>query len=200
MRSRRGSASRRTAPTSWSCATASSPARSKEPILGRATKLATLIELTESFDLDDIDTMVAGDGANDLGMIQNAGLGVAYHAKPAVAAAAAARIDYRRSHRAACMRRGIDARNLWGNECRRSCDGDPTARSLYSNERGEPPTCPCAGPDDCAKHEILAAHDLVQSRVNAGFPRQHRNRSYYPSPEIAARSRSKANGIEHFGN
>jgi phosphoserine phosphatase len=66
----------------------------KEPILGRATKLATLIELTESFDLDDIDTMVAGDGANDLGMIENAGLGVAYHAKPAVAAAAAARIDY----------------------------------------------------------------------------------------------------------
>jgi phosphoserine phosphatase len=66
----------------------------KEPILDRATKLATLIELTESFDLDDIDTMVAGDGANDLGMIQNAGLGVAYHAKPAVAAAAAARIDH----------------------------------------------------------------------------------------------------------
>jgi phosphoserine phosphatase len=66
----------------------------KEPILGRAAKLATLIELTESFDLDDIDTMVAGDGANDLGMIGNAGLGVAYHAKPAVAAAAAARIDH----------------------------------------------------------------------------------------------------------
>jgi phosphoserine phosphatase len=66
----------------------------KEPILGRATKLATLIELTESFDLDDVDTMVAGDGANDLGMIENAGLGVAYHAKPAVAAAAAARIDH----------------------------------------------------------------------------------------------------------
>ncbi|MBV9458162.1 MAG: phosphoserine phosphatase SerB [Bradyrhizobium sp.] len=66
----------------------------KEPILGRATKLATLIELTEDFDLDAIDTLVAGDGANDLGMIQNAGLGVAYHAKPAVAAAAAARIDH----------------------------------------------------------------------------------------------------------
>jgi len=66
----------------------------KEPILGRAAKLQTLIDLTESFDLDDIDTMVAGDGANDLGMIQNAGLGVAYHAKPAVAAAAAARIDH----------------------------------------------------------------------------------------------------------
>jgi phosphoserine phosphatase len=65
-----------------------------EPILGRATKLATLIELTESFDLDDIETLVAGDGANDLGMIEAAGLGVAYHAKPAVAAAAAARIDH----------------------------------------------------------------------------------------------------------
>jgi phosphoserine phosphatase len=66
----------------------------KEPILGRAAKLATLVDLTESFDLDDIDTLVVGDGANDLAMIQAAGLGVAYHAKPAVAAAAAARIDH----------------------------------------------------------------------------------------------------------
>jgi len=65
-----------------------------EPILGRAAKLAALIDLTESFDLDDIDTLAVGDGANDLGMITHAGLGVAYHAKPAVAAAAAARIDY----------------------------------------------------------------------------------------------------------
>jgi phosphoserine phosphatase len=65
-----------------------------EPILGRAAKLATLVELRESFDLDDIDTLVTGDGANDLGMIEAAGLGVAYHAKPAVAAAAAARIDH----------------------------------------------------------------------------------------------------------
>ena len=65
-----------------------------EPILGRAAKLAALMELRESFDLDEIDTLVTGDGANDLGMIQAAGLGVAYHAKPAVAAAAAARIDY----------------------------------------------------------------------------------------------------------
>jgi phosphoserine phosphatase len=66
----------------------------REPILGRAAKLATLIELTESFDLDDIDTLAVGDGANDLGMIQHAGLGVAYRAKPAVAATAAARIDH----------------------------------------------------------------------------------------------------------
>jgi phosphoserine phosphatase len=65
-----------------------------EPILGRAAKLATLIELREAFDLDDLDTLVVGDGANDLGMIRSAGLGVAYHAKPAVAAAAHARIDH----------------------------------------------------------------------------------------------------------
>jgi phosphoserine phosphatase len=65
-----------------------------EPILGRATKLATLVELREAFDLDNLDTLVVGDGANDLGMIEAAGLGVAYRAKPAVAAAAAARIDH----------------------------------------------------------------------------------------------------------
>jgi len=66
----------------------------REPILGRDRKLATLVELTEAFDLDDIDTLAVGDGANDLAMIQHAGLGVAYHAKPAVSAAAAARIDH----------------------------------------------------------------------------------------------------------
>ena len=68
--------------------------RVEEPILGRAAKLATLVDLLETFELDDIDTLVVGDGANDLAMIEKAGLGVAYHAKPAVAAAAAARIDH----------------------------------------------------------------------------------------------------------
>jgi phosphoserine phosphatase len=38
--------------------------------------------------------MAVGDGANDLAMLQAAGLGVAFHAKPAVAEAAAARIDH----------------------------------------------------------------------------------------------------------
>ncbi|WP_022724180.1 phosphoserine phosphatase SerB [Rhodopseudomonas sp. B29] len=65
-----------------------------EPILGRDAKLATLLELREADDLDAIDTLVVGDGANDLGMIQAAGLGIAYHAKPAVAAAAHGRIDH----------------------------------------------------------------------------------------------------------
>ena len=65
-----------------------------EPILGREAKLATLVELREAFDLDNLDTLVVGDGANDLGMIQQAGMGIAYHAKPAVAAAATMRIDH----------------------------------------------------------------------------------------------------------
>ena len=65
-----------------------------EPILGREAKLKTLFDLREAFDFDNLDTLVIGDGANDLAMIQKAGLGVAYHAKPAVAEAAAARIDH----------------------------------------------------------------------------------------------------------
>jgi phosphoserine phosphatase len=39
-------------------------------------------------------TLAVGDGANDLPMIRAAGLGVAYHAKPIVAEAAAARIEH----------------------------------------------------------------------------------------------------------
>ncbi len=39
-------------------------------------------------------TLAVGDGANDLPMIEAAGLGVAYHGKPAVAARARARIDH----------------------------------------------------------------------------------------------------------
>src|SRR6202012_2343620 len=62
----------------------------KEPILGRAAKLATLVDLMESFDLAAIAAVGVGAAAKDLAMIQGAGLGVAYHAKPAVAAAAAA--------------------------------------------------------------------------------------------------------------
>jgi phosphoserine phosphatase len=44
--------------------------------------------------LEKSETLVVGDGANDLLMISDAGLGVAYHAKPVVAAAAGARIDH----------------------------------------------------------------------------------------------------------
>jgi phosphoserine phosphatase len=65
-----------------------------EPVLGRDAKLATLKELRLRLGLARNETLVAGDGANDLSMIGDAGLGVAYRAKPMVAQAAAARIDH----------------------------------------------------------------------------------------------------------
>jgi len=68
--------------------------RVEEPILGREAKLATLIELRERLGLLHAETLAVGDGANDLAMLGEAGLGVAFHAKPAVAAAAHARIDH----------------------------------------------------------------------------------------------------------
>jgi phosphoserine phosphatase len=66
----------------------------QEPILGKEAKLASLIELREARGLPVHATMAVGDGANDLAMLGEAGIGVAYHAKPAVAAAAHARIDH----------------------------------------------------------------------------------------------------------
>jgi phosphoserine phosphatase len=65
-----------------------------EPIFGREAKLATLIELRAQLGIAPDATLVAGDGANDIAMIQAAGLGVAYHAKPNVVRAAAARVDH----------------------------------------------------------------------------------------------------------
>jgi phosphoserine phosphatase len=65
-----------------------------EPIFGRAAKRATLLGLRTRLGLDRSETLVAGDGANDLDMIADAGLGVAFHAKPSVASAAPARIDH----------------------------------------------------------------------------------------------------------
>jgi phosphoserine phosphatase len=65
-----------------------------EPIFGREGKRATLLELRRRLALSPDQTMAVGDGANDLAMLEAAGLGVAYHAKPKVAEAAAARIDH----------------------------------------------------------------------------------------------------------
>ncbi|MBY0301798.1 MULTISPECIES: phosphoserine phosphatase SerB [Sphingomonas] len=63
------------------------------PIVGAATKKATLLDRRAALGLAEAATLAVGDGANDLAMIEIAGLGVAYHAKPVVAAAAAARIE-----------------------------------------------------------------------------------------------------------
>ena len=68
--------------------------RVAEPILDRNAKLHTLQELAAAHDIPMEQTMAVGDGANDLPMLQAAGLGVAFHAKPVVATEARARIDH----------------------------------------------------------------------------------------------------------
>ncbi len=68
--------------------------RVEEPILGSDAKLAALVELRSRLGLQGHETLAAGDGANDLAMLGEAGLGVAFRAKPAVAAAAHARVDH----------------------------------------------------------------------------------------------------------
>lgn len=64
------------------------------PILGRQAKIEALTSLREELKLAPESTMAVGDGANDLGMIGEAGLGIAFHAKPVVAEAADARINH----------------------------------------------------------------------------------------------------------
>jgi len=64
------------------------------PILGRQAKLDALNDYTAALALPAASVLAVGDGANDLAMIKAAGLGVAYHAKPIVAAEAAATITH----------------------------------------------------------------------------------------------------------
>lgn len=64
------------------------------PILGKEAKLATFGRYLRERHLDPTLSLAVGDGANDLAMIKAAGLGVAYRAKPVVAAEAAAAITH----------------------------------------------------------------------------------------------------------
>jgi phosphoserine phosphatase len=66
----------------------------REPILGKKAKREALDRLAREHNISPIDAIAIGDGANDLEMIAEAGLGVAYRAKPIVAAAAQARLDH----------------------------------------------------------------------------------------------------------
>lgn len=66
----------------------------RRPIVGAAAKRDALMEAMAELGLDQAQTMAVGDGANDIPMIEAAGLGAAYHAKPAAAAAADARIAH----------------------------------------------------------------------------------------------------------
>lgn len=63
-------------------------------IVDGAYKAAALIETRDALGLGPSDTLAVGDGANDVAMIEAAGLGIAYRAKPALAALADARLDH----------------------------------------------------------------------------------------------------------
>lgn len=66
----------------------------KEPILGRDAKVEALNALTGERGITAADAIAVGDGANDVAMLQAAGLGVAMHAKPVAREAATAVIDH----------------------------------------------------------------------------------------------------------
>ena len=65
-----------------------------EPILDRDAKLAVLRELAAQRGVRMSATLAVGDGANDLAMLREAGLGVAFRARPVVAAEVANRVDH----------------------------------------------------------------------------------------------------------
>ncbi|OWV90357.1 phosphoserine phosphatase [Rhizobium sp. R635] len=65
-----------------------------EPILGKQAKVDALNEISERLGISPQEAIAVGDGANDLGMLQLAGSGVALHAKPTVAAQAQIRINH----------------------------------------------------------------------------------------------------------
>lgn len=65
-----------------------------EPILGRAAKVATLEEVSARLGIGHEAVLAVGDGANDLGMLGLAGMGVALHAKPVVAAQCDLRVNH----------------------------------------------------------------------------------------------------------
>lgn len=66
----------------------------REPILGANAKLEALDHWTAAYKLTRVDALAVGDGANDLIMLSEAGLGVAFRAKPKVAATARARVRH----------------------------------------------------------------------------------------------------------
>ena len=68
--------------------------RARRPYIGREAKAAALVEIAGAHGLALSDALAVGDGANDLGMIERAGLGVAMRAKPVVAERAACRVRH----------------------------------------------------------------------------------------------------------
>jgi phosphoserine phosphatase len=68
--------------------------RVEEPILGEAAKVDAVRRIAAERGLDSADTIAVGDGANDVAMLIEAGMGVALHAKPHVQEASLIRINH----------------------------------------------------------------------------------------------------------
>jgi len=81
----------------------------EDPIVDAETKKVALVEAREELGLDRDDVLAIGDGANDRLMVEEAGLGIAYRAKPALGDVADAKLDHH----------GLDAL-LWVQGIRRS--------------------------------------------------------------------------------
>ena len=64
------------------------------PILGREAKVQALEEISARLGIPEADVIAVGDGANDLGMLGRAGMGVALHAKPSVQAQCNLRVNH----------------------------------------------------------------------------------------------------------
>lgn len=64
------------------------------PIFGKEAKVEALDDLTQKLGLTDAEVLAVGDGANDLGMLTRAGMGVALHAKPSVQDQAQFRVNH----------------------------------------------------------------------------------------------------------
>ena len=65
-----------------------------KPVLGQEAKVTALEEITARLGISEREALAVGDGANDLGMLGRAGLGVALHAKPSVQAQCEVRINH----------------------------------------------------------------------------------------------------------
>ena len=104
-------------------------------IVDAAYKARALVETRDSLGLGSADVMAVGDGANDAAMVEAAGLGIAYRAKPALVAVADARLDHHGLD-ALLWAQGIPAPNGWSASApRRGSRPGPQARRRLTRRR-----------------------------------------------------------------